>query len=727
LTYTEASVLSLGLKFIPKPSGIKQTDIDHSYREFSRRIMLTDFFHKKELSDTNENRFNIKSTWLPPTHMVNKNVLGILDKLREELKNVNLKNRKCLQSNQFTRVLKAISGYSDIIVKPADKGSSIVVQNLSDYTQEIERQLSVPLHYRKLDQPVYPSIRNNTNKLLNTLYRSKVITKKEFHFLEIPESPRPRLFYTLPKIHKPVSKWYNSIIPPGRPVVSDCSSDTYNLSILIDHFLQPISNKHPSYVKDTPDFISKLRKVNIKNPKCYLITLDVESLYTNIDNKDGVEAVKQILQQYLDPKRPDTEFLKFLETCLANNDFQFNKQWFLQLWGTSMGKRFSPAYADIFMAHFEQKTLKNCSKLPELYLRYLDDIFMIWIHSLEDFQNFLDVLNNSHPTIKFKATISEVSVDFLDVTVYKGPSFKKNGTLDTKVYFKSTDTHELLHKLSYHPKHTFSGLIKSQVLRFRRICTNDYDFEQAWKILYNALKNRSYTARLLRNIKNRTLAQYYGGDCTIGLSYPCNKTTCSICPKYFKNASHITAKDGTRFNIKQALSCSSENAIYCIQCNKCNSQYVGQTSLAVRTRISQHRSNLRCYRETNLTNHFFHCFWNNTNNSYDEFDFSVFALQQVDKNEDKTNNTIELLKAESQWISKLKSVVPNGMNKKKEAPGLLPVILKYSDNSMYISNVFKKHYTQLQQSFPQVFRQKLITAHSRNKNIQDMLVRAQMK
>ena len=64
---------------------------------------------------------------------------------------------------------------------------------------------------------------------------------------------------------------------------------------------------------------------------------------------------------------------------------------------------------------------------------------------------------------------------FLDTVVYKGKRFKETGTFDTKVYFKPTDTLELLHNKSHHPNHTFKGLIKSQILRYVRICNNKQD------------------------------------------------------------------------------------------------------------------------------------------------------------------------------------------------------------------------------------------------------------
>ena len=49
-----------------------------------------------------------------------------------------------------------------------------------------------------------------------------------------------------------------------------------------------------------------------------------------------------------------------------------------------MGKKFAPNYANIFMAKWEKEALKKCPKEPQVYFRFLDDIFIIWPHSRDD-------------------------------------------------------------------------------------------------------------------------------------------------------------------------------------------------------------------------------------------------------------------------------------------------------------------------------------------------------
>ena len=182
--------------------------------------------------------------------------------------------------------------------------------------------------------------------------------------------------------------------------------------------------------------MAKIR--DIKVPKnALLITLDIESLYTNIKTEDGLKSVEKMFAKY--PKsqyiRPEREILELLKLNLDNNDFMFRNEWYLQISGTAMGKRFAPTYANIDMAVFEEEVLALSPKKPSAFFRFLDDIFCIWPHGKEELKKKIDLLNNHRESIKFQYTISEDSVDFLDVIVYKGTHFADGDTLDTKVYF----------------------------------------------------------------------------------------------------------------------------------------------------------------------------------------------------------------------------------------------------------------------------------------------------
>ena len=524
----EIKLLEKGLSFVPKPLKPTEEEVQSAIAQFSRRLKLTYFFDGKPKSEEPK-LFVEKSDWSPHDKLIKEDILNELKELESEANKIELKNSKSNLTKQEKIAIKTLKNDNNIIIKPADKGGATVIMNKKDYIQEANRQLSNTLHYKKLSEPIHPKISNKVNSIINNLHKHKYLNKKQVNYLSVPENPRNRELYLTPKIHKDKSKWLNPNMPPGRPIISDCGSDTYNISEYIDSFLAPLATKHSSYVKDTPDFLEKLK--NIKIPKdAFLATIDVDALYTNINNNDGLKTVTQAFRNNPDTKRPDKQILDLLKICLENNDFIFNKEWYLQIYGTAMGKKFAPNYANIFMAHWEEEALSKCKLKPLCYFRFLDDIFIIWTHTEKEFWDFFNTLNDHHPTIKLKASLHKQQVDFLDVTVYKGKEFQNNKILDTKVYFKPTDAHQLLHKKSFHPKHTFKGIIKSQIIRFKRICNNTNDFEDACGTLFKSLKNRGYSSRFLRYIKSQTLKEIDATYNTDNGSKPCKKANCKTCP-----------------------------------------------------------------------------------------------------------------------------------------------------------------------------------------------------
>ena len=82
---------------------------------------------------------------------------------------------------------------------------------------------------------------------------------------------------------------------PGRPVVSSVECHTSKIFKFVDHYLQPHAKSLPSYIKDTSDFINRINEAKDIKKDTILVTLDVKSLYTNIPNHEGIEAVKSAL------------------------------------------------------------------------------------------------------------------------------------------------------------------------------------------------------------------------------------------------------------------------------------------------------------------------------------------------------------------------------------------------------------------------------------------------
>ena len=69
------------------------------------------------------------------------------------------------------------------------------------------------------------------------------------------KDPKFARFYLLPKIHKRL----HDVL--GRPIISNCSFYTENISSFLDHHLQSLVQRVKSYIKDTNHFLNKIKKI----------------------------------------------------------------------------------------------------------------------------------------------------------------------------------------------------------------------------------------------------------------------------------------------------------------------------------------------------------------------------------------------------------------------------------------------------------------------------------
>lgn len=700
-------ILNRGLTFIPTIHIHKNLkfQLEKDIQTYHRRLSL--IIHFKDSNKIDKTPFIPKSDWTPPPHLIPLEIHNLFaEDLKTIKKSCKVRSEKHNLLPEEVRAIKELKNNQNIIIKQADKGSAVVVQSRDQYIREANRQLNNDKHYKKLDKPIYPETIPMIKNITTKLHEKGFINKKQKQYLDGDGNVRERRFYTLPKIHKDPEKWDPPFeIPPGRPIVSDCNSESYYTAEFIEHFLHPLSILHPSYVRDTYHFIDIIKKLKIPQ-NSYFFTIDIDSLYTNINTESGLKAVKNTFLKYPNKKRPDKELLQLLTINLTRNDFVFNSQFYLQISGTAMGKKFAPSYANIFMAEWEAGALERCPKKPLHYWRYLDDIFGVWTHSLAEFQQFISVLNSHDLSIKTKSSIHESSIDFLDTSVYKGPTFLLDQQLHIKVFFKKTDTHSLLHKTSFHPKHTYGGLIRSQLLRFDRICTQKDNFWKATTTLFHVLRKRGYSRTFLRkclkNFKNTktkdhkeiipfittfssssirankiiknnfeqlNISKFIPNHKLImaqrknpnladllvraKLSPINNKKPIKKHPDYFHHLEFVRNQlNKNIFHIPHKFPPQTKNSVYLIFCKKCHKQYVGETSNEITKRMWQHKYNILNRKElhTPLVIHFVQHGW------------TALRIMVLQHNPSWTE--AERKKMERRWIYLLNSREPIGLNQR---------------------------------------------------------------
>ena len=387
--------------------------------------------------------------------------------------------------------LNLLQNNQHIVIKPADKGSAIVIMDRTDYITEATRQLSDNKFYTKtqvdLTGPHIEKITQTSTMLTNDEIAPSVYCNL------VPKDCKTPAFYFLLKIHA------QNIM--GRPIISGNNSPTEKISAFVDEHIKQFVPRVKSYVRDIPDIIKKIENFKL-NGDYFLVTMDVTSLYTNIPNHKGLVTVTQTLIRENARFHANNRSLIMLHVLHMNN-FQFNGENYLQIGGTAMATRMAPSYTNLFMARLEENFSQkaNTNFISSLHWRYISHlpIQLERPHQIHD-------MNNAHPTIKFTEEHSQSEVVFLDTIVKR-----LNQNLYTDLYTKPTDMYSYLYFTSSHPKHTCHNGPYGQFLRLRRYCHFDDDFNRHADAMTQHYLKRWYMQDLITQSRYKAFAVLHHG------------------------------------------------------------------------------------------------------------------------------------------------------------------------------------------------------------------------
>ena len=124
------------------------------------------------------------------------------------------KPRNNLPSKEH-KAIRNLRSNSDIVIKKADKGSTTVIMNTKDKTQEGQVLLVEKNNYMPLATPMVEKTACKTRAIIDDLHQGNHIgTMTKKWLLQTPKPQRIPVFYMLTKIHKPTL--------PGRPIILGC-------------------------------------------------------------------------------------------------------------------------------------------------------------------------------------------------------------------------------------------------------------------------------------------------------------------------------------------------------------------------------------------------------------------------------------------------------------------------------------------------------------------------
>ncbi|CAF1017477.1 unnamed protein product [Didymodactylos carnosus] len=228
--------------------------------------------------------------------------------------------------------LRSLQYYDDIITRPADKNVGIVVMQSSVYESKVLQQLNDREYYESLSYNPTNQTKQRIIFEVNQLFKKKLINFSTLKFIE-PKNLSCGTFYILPKIHKKHC--------PERPIISGIDHLTSNISDYLERLLIPYvsllqeyaMNDYPvqNYIvlKDTNHLLKEIELVdkkilnrNLNVQHLYMVTGDITSLYTNIPQDDGIQALSNFITNFgflLDFPLSTSASSLLLDPILKNN------------------------------------------------------------------------------------------------------------------------------------------------------------------------------------------------------------------------------------------------------------------------------------------------------------------------------------------------------------------------------------------------------------------------
>jgi len=336
----------------------------------------------------------------------------------------------------------------NIILQKTDKSKVFHLDKVEDYQKKSDEYMKETQAYLCLGtQDPLPDLIQRTNKYLLDLRLTKWISQKQYEQLSVkPNEVELAHLYYLSKAHKPGT--------PLRPIISGLRHPTVKISKFLDDLLRPLFNKMAAETSVERGFELLKKLDNWSKSKLttetLVCTIDVANLYTMIPQIKGVLSLKKMLD-HLQLKQIGglrTEaIIRLSRFVMQNNYFSFDDKFYHQTRGGAMGSPLTLTIANCYMFFFEQQIVRQIKNSSGLYLRFIDDIFIIVNWPERHLQKQIETWNSFDENIKLKASIGKIT-NFLDLSVEN-----KNGQLITKVYHKPSYEPYYLPFNSIHPLH----------------------------------------------------------------------------------------------------------------------------------------------------------------------------------------------------------------------------------------------------------------------------------
>ena len=259
-----------------------------------------------------------------------------------------------------------------------------------------------------------------------------------------------------------------------------------------------------------------------------------------------------------------------------------------------MGSPLSPVIANIYMEGFEEEALDTAADQPSMWLRYVDDTFVVWPHGSEKLKLFHSHLNSLRRSIQF--TIEEEQDNhllFLDVLV-----MKEGNHMTTSIYRKKTHTDQYLQHESYHHPRIKSGIMSCLMTRAERLHRGDNVTKEKQHLCNVFVANgypKEMTEKFFHKSKAKAVSQTEKEERKDTLYLPYVRGLSEGVERAVKDLK-IRTVFKTTLTLRRCLTkvktpadaINTKGVVYRIAC-ECGRVYVGETGRTLKQRITEHK------------------------------------------------------------------------------------------------------------------------------------------